>query len=115
MFRWLTRLVRSNRSDAAQGHMTFGATSLGRSMARTRLLLKKQLWIWPVLSIVALALIGFGVSRSIHHTMEQNLRTQLETLLNVERSMLQQWLSVQEANARRWRTTCKCGKPSRNC
>lgn len=100
MFRWLSRLFRLGRhAEAAQGHMTFGATSLGRSMARTRLLLKKQLWIWPILSIIALALIGFGVSRSIRYTMEQNLRTQLQTLLNVERAMLQQWLAVQEANA----------------
>lgn len=90
-----------NRSKTAHGpaHMTFGQSSLGRSISRTKLLLKKQLWIWPIVAVLLLAMIGYGVSSSIHDTMEHTLRSQLETLLSVERSMLEKWLQVQESSA----------------
>ena len=79
--------------------MTFGQTSLGRSMSRTKLLLKKQLWIWPIVAVVLLAIIGYAVSSSIQQTMEDNLRSELQTLLSVERSMLEKWFKVQESSA----------------
>ena len=79
--------------------MTFGQTSIGRSVARTRLFLKKQLWIWPIVAVVLLAAIGWAVSSAIERTIQENLRSELQTLLDVERSMLETWLKVQEANA----------------
>ncbi len=79
--------------------MTFGQTSLGRTMTRTRLLLKKQLWIWPIVAVVLLSAVGYAVSSSIQRTMENTLRSQLQTLLDVERSMLEKWLKVQESSA----------------
>ena len=79
--------------------MTFGQTSIGRGMSRTRLLLKKQLWIWPIVAVVLLAIVGYAVSRSIQQTMEDNLHSELTTLLNVERSMLEKWFKVQESSA----------------
>jgi len=79
--------------------MTFGQTSLGRSMSRTGLMLKKQLWIWPIIAVVLLATIGYLVSSSIEQTMENNLRSELDTLLNVERAMLVKWFKVQESSA----------------
>jgi hypothetical protein len=85
--------------DRVQGHITFGQTSIGRTMSRTGLMLKKQLWIWPIVAVVLLAIVGYAVSGSIQHTMEDNLRSQMTTLLNVERSMLEKWLKVQESSA----------------
>ncbi len=85
--------------DRAQAHMTFGQSALGRTVTRTGLLLKRQLWIWPIVAVVLLAVIGYGVSNSIRKTMESNLRSQLSTLLNVERSMLEKWFKVQESSA----------------
>src|SRR6185295_5734376 len=90
--------TRSERNRAG-AHMTFGQTSLGRTMSRTALLFKKQLWIWPIVAIVLLAIVGYAVSSSIHQTMENTLRSQLQTLLTVERSMLEKWLKVQESSA----------------
>ncbi len=88
-----------NGRELAQAHMTFGQTSLGRSMSRTGMLLKKQLWIWPIIAVVLLAIVGYVVSSSIHQTMEDNLHSELETLLSVERSMLEKWFKVQESSA----------------
>src|SRR4029079_8020509 len=98
---WLTNLFRRRaaRPGAAQDHITFGSTSVGRSISRTGLFLKKQLWIWPIFAIVLLALVGFGIRVAIERTMKASLRSQLQTLLSVERSMVDTWLKVQESNA----------------
>jgi eukaryotic-like serine/threonine-protein kinase len=91
---------RSSSGDRpGQAHITFGKTSIGRTVSRTRLLLKKQLWIWPIIAILLLAGVGYGIRSAIERTMKENLQSQLETTLNIERSMLETWLKVQESNA----------------
>src|SRR5690348_1179000 len=100
MFQWLNSLFRTHRAAAAgQAHMTFGQTSVGRSITRAGLLLRKQLWIWPIIAVVLLALIGYGIRAAIERTMKASLSSQLQTLLNVEKSMIETWLKVQESNA----------------
>src|SRR4051794_14514156 len=101
MFNWLTNLFRRSGFGAtgAQAHMTFGATAAGRSITRTGLFLKKQLWVWPIIAVVLLACIGLGIRVAIERTMKASLRSQLQTLLSVERSMVETWLHIQEQNA----------------
>ncbi|MCE9526890.1 MAG: serine/threonine protein kinase [Planctomycetales bacterium] len=93
--------MRSARESRTRlpGHMTFAATSVGRTLTRTSEILKRELWIWPIIAIVLLAIIGFGIKTAIERTMKHNLTSQLQTLLSVEESMLLTWLNVQEANA----------------
>jgi serine/threonine protein kinase len=97
-FSSLLKKSRSPRTNG-QAHITFGGTSVGRSFARTRLLLKKQLWIWPIIAVVLLAIVGIGIRIAIERTIKHNLQSQLQTLLTIERSMLETWLDVQESNA----------------
>src|SRR5437763_10915655 len=101
MFHWLSRLwpAAHRTTGQVQAHMTFGNTSVGRTVTRTRLFLKKQLWIWPIIAVVLLAVIGFGIRMAIERTMKASLGSQLQTLLSVERSMIETWLKVQESNA----------------
>lgn len=66
---------------------------------RTGILLRRQTWIFPILAIVILAALAFGVRRAIESTMKSNLKSQLQTLLNVETEMLETWFNVQAANA----------------
>lgn len=101
MFRWLNRLWRGSdpRQSTVQGHLTFAQSSVGRAISRTSLLLKKQLWIWPIIAVVLLSVVGYSIRVAIERTMRNNLQSQLLTLLNVERSMLDTWLHVQETNA----------------
>lgn len=61
--------------------------------------LKKQLWIWPIIAVVMLSIIGLYVRRSIETTMRESLRSQLETTLRLEKEMLLTWFKVQESNA----------------
>ena len=101
MISWLIRWFRRSSPGAshAQGRMTFGATSVGRSVSRTGLFLKRQLWIWPIVAVVLLAVIGYGIKSAIERTMRASLESELQTLLNIERSMLETWLKIQEANS----------------
>lgn len=78
--------------------MTFGQTSIGRTVSRTGQFFKKQLWIWPIVALVVLAILGYGINSAIRRTMEASLKSELQTLLHVETSMLEKWLHIQESN-----------------
>jgi serine/threonine protein kinase len=82
-----------------QAHMTFGKRSSSRSITHARTVLKEQLWIWPILAVVILALVGYGINRGIKETMAQSLASQLQTLVSIETSMVQKWIQIQEGNA----------------
>ncbi len=79
--------------------MTFGHTSVGRTVARTRMFLKKQLWVWPIIAVLLLSIAGYVVSEAIDRTMKNSLQSELTTLLSVERAMLEKWFKVQESSA----------------
>ncbi|WP_254510435.1 serine/threonine protein kinase [Anatilimnocola floriformis] len=102
MWNWINVLTGRNRPNsggAGQAHLTFGQTSIGRTISRTGVVLKKQLWIWPIIAFVVLATIGFFIKSSIQRTMEDNLTNQLVTLRDIEKAMLEKWFEVQESNA----------------
>jgi serine/threonine protein kinase len=80
-------------------HMTWAHSSVVRSVTRTGVLLRRQTWIFPILAILALSALAFGVRRAIEATMKANLQSQLQTLLKVETEMLQTWIAVQSSNA----------------
>jgi tRNA A-37 threonylcarbamoyl transferase component Bud32 len=79
--------------------MTWASRSLGQTVTRTRVFLKRQIWIWPIIAVVVLSGVGFGVRRAIETTMRATLASQLETLLAVETAMLVTWFETQESNA----------------
>src|SRR4051794_32129940 len=87
----------SIRRDGA--HMTFAKNSVGRSITRTGVFLRKQLWIWPVIAVVLLTVVGLAVRHQIEATMAQGLQSQLQTLLDVETAMLETWFHGQRSNA----------------
>ena len=86
-------------SAAPLAHMTFAHTSTGRTIMRTGAILKQQIWIWPILAVIVLSAVGYSVSSAIRTTMKESFRSQLQTLLSVETSMLETWLRVQAAGA----------------
>lgn len=87
----------SSRAPAA--HMTWAARSVSHTLTSTRLFLKKQLWLWPIIAVVLLSSLGLGVHRAIESTMKANLRSELQTLLRVEKVMVERWMATQERNA----------------
>lgn len=86
-------------SRVARGvHLTFSESRTGRTITRAGLLLRRQLWIWPIIAVVLMATIGLGVRSAIESTMKANLASELQTLLSVEKAMLETWFQVQASN-----------------
>jgi hypothetical protein len=56
--------------------MTWAKTSVGRSISRTGLFLKKQIWIWPIIAGVILSTLGLFVRWNIESVMRESLRSQ---------------------------------------
>lgn len=79
--------------------MTWASASLGRGVSRTGLFLKRQIWIWPVIATILLSVLAFGVRLAIEATMKDNLRSQLQTLLDVDTAMLETWAKSQSSIA----------------
>lgn len=94
---WFRTSRDGGRQPAA--HMTWAHTSVGRTISRTGVFLKRQIWIWPILAVLLLSIIGFFVRRSIETTMRDGLKSQLQTIVDLEASMLETWSHVQESNA----------------
>jgi len=102
MWNWIYQWWKEGRSgrDARGAHMTFAKTTMGNRIQRTGVILRRQLWLWPILAVFLLSLIGYLITRSIRLTMESNLQSQLTTLLDVEKAMVLKWLSQQETSAK---------------
>lgn len=91
-----------NSSSVARGraaHMTFAKSRIGSTLSRAGTALKRQYWLWPIVAMVVLSVIGFLVQRSISSTMKASLASELQTLLNVETAMLENWYSSQKSSA----------------
>ncbi|HVT30013.1 MAG TPA: cache domain-containing protein, partial [Lacipirellulaceae bacterium] len=96
------KLFRNSRNGDARppvAHMTWAKSSVGRTISRTGLFLKKQIWIWPILAVILLSVIGLVVRQSIETTMRDNLQSQLQTVVDLEADMLNTWYHVQRSNA----------------
>jgi hypothetical protein len=95
------RLFRRSRDGNRhpQPHMTWASRSISDTITRTGVFLKRRIWVWPIIAVVVLSAIGFGVRRAIESTMKGNLRSGLQTLLSVETAMLENWFEVQKSNA----------------
>ena len=97
----LKSLIKTRLSSAAKRptHMTMARSTFGRTVSRTGQYLRRRIWAWPLVAVVVLAGIGYGVRSAIETTMKENLQSQLQTLLNVETAMLETWYQVQISNS----------------
>jgi eukaryotic-like serine/threonine-protein kinase len=80
-------------------NITWASKSIGRTVTRTGVFLKRQIWIWPIVATIVLTVLAFGVRRAIESTMKRNLHSQLQTLLTVETAKLENLARVQSSNA----------------
>lgn len=87
------------RMAATPAHMTFAHSTAMRTMIESGRFMKRQAWLWPILAVLALSIVGYGVSSAIRYTMKQSFQSQLQTLLGVETAMLETWLGTQIAGA----------------
>ena len=92
--------IQESAVAAAGPHMTWATSSVGRSISRTGVFLKKQIWIWPIIAVV---LLSIDRARScggrLRRRCATSLQSQLQTLLDLEAAMLETWFQVQKSNA----------------
>lgn len=93
-----TPVDQSVHQSRQAANMTWAKSSLSASFHSTHVFLRRNLWIWPIIAVVVLAGVGYLVRSAIESTMRDNLRSGLQTLLDVEVAMLETWFQVQESN-----------------
>ncbi len=79
--------------------MTWAKSRMGRSLSSAGLFMRQQLWIWPIIAVLTLSVVGFFVLRAISSTIEASITAQLEGTLAMETAMLRQWFQQQETSA----------------
>lgn len=88
----------SSVSRGRGAHMTFAKSRIGNTLSRAGTTLRRQYWLWPIIAMVLLSIIGLVVQRSISSTMKTSLASELQTLLNVETAMLENWYASQKSS-----------------
>jgi eukaryotic-like serine/threonine-protein kinase len=92
--------LQRKKTDQSQRRSALTGRSLySRSVTSTALLLKRQLWIWPIIAVIILSALAWGVRTAIEQTMRFNLESQLVTMLDVEVAMVEAWAKTQRSNA----------------
>lgn len=76
-----------------------GTRSVFRTVAVSSLLMKKQLWIWPIIAAVLLGSIGWVLRGWIETSLKTDLRSELQTILAADVKALELWMRAQEATA----------------
>ncbi|MCC7476791.1 MAG: serine/threonine protein kinase [Pirellulales bacterium] len=99
LYDWLRNSLSNTKRGGRGAHMTWARTSVGHTISRTGVFLKRQIWLWPILAVLLLSVIGLYVRHSIESTIRAGLRSQLETIVELESSMLDSWSRVQSSNA----------------
>src|SRR5881227_3780465 len=74
-------------------------SSLVRSVSSMGRVMRRQLWIWPLIAVVGLSALGWWVRRVVDETLKRQLASQLQTLLDTDVTALQNWLTAQEHDA----------------
>ncbi|TWT82156.1 Serine/threonine-protein kinase PknB [Planctomycetes bacterium CA13] len=87
------------KTDHPNAHMTWASRSVAKTVARTGLFLKKQLWVWPIVAVIMLSTIGYFVQNAIEATIKGNVHAGLLSFVNIETEMLEKWFMVQESTA----------------
>src|SRR5919106_6275940 len=73
------------------------ARNFARSAAITNVFLLKQIWAWPILAAIGLAGIGYYLRGAIEGTLRDQLKGQLQTIVNADVTALKNWAVFQKA------------------
>jgi hypothetical protein len=91
--------VMTMTASASSGRTALTETPLARSAAATTVFLKTQLWVWPLLALAVLSVLGIWLRSTIEGSMKTQIGGELQTLLSADVTALRIWLRAQESNA----------------
>ncbi|HEY1600438.1 MAG TPA: serine/threonine protein kinase, partial [Pirellulales bacterium] len=89
----------SNPLSKTASFVTTGARSMLRSLTLGSLLLRKQLWVWPILAALLLGVVGRWISRSVESAMRERRVAELTTVINADVAALRVWMTEQAFDA----------------
>jgi hypothetical protein len=98
----LARSPSITRSRSGIGRLTgrfarlFGKTG---TLQATGHFLRRQLWLWPILAALVLALVGWWVNASVENAMRAERESALTTILQAEVTSLRVWSKEQQINS----------------
>jgi serine/threonine protein kinase len=75
------------------------ASILTNSAKYSRLMLRKQLWTWPILAAILLFVVAWFIRGTVEHAVKVNMADNLRTILNADVAALQIWIHTQEEEA----------------
>ena len=61
--------------------------------------LRKNLWLWPLLAAMALAVAGLWLRASIERAMREDMVEELQTLLNTSVAAVELWMNTEQVTA----------------
>jgi len=79
--------------------LSMTVSTLGDTFRRSAMALRRQLWLWPLVAAVALAIGGWVVLRCVKIAIRSTVADELTTILNADVQALQLWMRQQETNA----------------
>jgi tRNA A-37 threonylcarbamoyl transferase component Bud32 len=88
-------VAHSQKRSKTASAIRVGAGSAFRSVAVSNLLSRKQLWIWPVLAAILLAISGWWISRAVENAMRERRVGELNTILDADVAALRIWMGQQ--------------------
>jgi eukaryotic-like serine/threonine-protein kinase len=74
-------------------------SGLSTAVRGTTVLLKRNLWVWPILTGVLLVVLGWWVNRTVEAKAREQLAARIITIRNADVTALKVWLKYQEGNA----------------
>lgn len=93
------RLARRSRAEGSKAKDSSARSFSSSTISASGRLLRRQIWIWPLLAAAVLGGIGWWVSWSVESAMRQQRINELTTVLNADVTALRQWMDNQLATA----------------
>jgi tRNA A-37 threonylcarbamoyl transferase component Bud32 len=75
------------------------ASSVGSALARSRVFLRTQYWIWPLVAAAILVFVGVFVRRQIEGAMKTQIAGNLKAILNANTEALRAWATTVKSRA----------------
>src|SRR5688572_13806851 len=79
---------------------TLGGTRISRSVTLSFGLLRKHLWLWPLLAALMLAVAGLWIRQSVERAAKDELAKSLQTVLNADVAALAIWMENHVSHVR---------------
>lgn len=68
--------------------------SLGHSLQRASTLVRKNVWTWPIIAGLVLAVVGWFLRGAVDRSLKDDLRSKLETIRNAEAEAIELWVEA---------------------